>query len=1066
MNFTELFIRRPIMTSLVMFGILLFGVMGYRLLPVSDLPNIDFPTIQVTASLPGASPDTMASSVATPLEKQFSTIAGINQMTSVSAQGVTQIVIVFDLSRNIDGAALDVQSGIAAAAGQLPPQLPTPPVFQKVNPADYPVIYLALYSPLLPLYTLDEYAETMIGQRISMLSGVAQVNVYGSQKYAVRVQVDPNEMAARGIGIDQVQQVISDANTNLPVGTLYGQQKAYTVQANGQLFNAAGYMPLIIAYQNGYPVRLRQIGRAIDSVENDKTAASYLTQKSNDRSVVLAILRQPGTNTVEVAGEVKDLLPAFRKQLPASVNLEVLYDRSVSIDNSINDVKFTLTLTIFLVILVIFIFLRSISATLIPSLALPFSLVGTFAVMYLCGYSLDNLSLMALTLSVGFLVDDAIVMLENIVRHMEHGESAMVAALKGSKEIGFTILSMTISLVAVFIPILFMGGIVGRLFHEFAVTISSAILVSGFVSLTLTPMLCSRFLRPPAQAHHGRFYAATENGFNALRKGYERTLKIAIHFRLTTVIISVLMLVATVFLFWIIPKGFIPNEDTGRINVRTEGIQGISFDEMIRKQKQLTAIVQQDPNIEDFMSSAGSRGAQGSNTGFLFVRLKPVNQRVPYSNKRSFFGLFPPAKPTVDQVIEVLRRKTSKITGLRVYLLNPPSITVGGQQTKALYQLTLQGPDTQELYQRSNELYQKMLSIPELEDVNSDLQIKNPQLNVEIDREKAKELGVSATKAEDVLYSAYSFRQISTIYAPTNEYQVILELEPQFGLDPNNLSLLYVHSDNGQLVPLNTIAKLTQDVGPMLINHTGQLPSVTISFDLRPGVALGDAEDKVNQLARAVLPATISANYAGTAQAFQDSVKGLGILLVMAILFIYMVLGILYESYVHPITILSGLPSAGVGALLTLLIFHVDLSIYAFVGIIMLVGLVKKNAIMMIDFALEAQRNEGKSPEDAILEGSLVRFRPIMMTTMCALMGTLPIALGLGAGAESRRPLGLAVVGGLVFSQFVTLYITPVVFIYMDKFRLFFSKRIHHAEPIPDYVAPVPDPVGDSHTGK
>jgi hydrophobic/amphiphilic exporter-1 (mainly G- bacteria), HAE1 family len=1050
MNFTELFIKRPIMTSLVMFGILLFGVMGYRLLPVSDLPNVDFPTIQVTANLPGANPDTMASSVATPLEKQFSTIAGIASMNSVSAQGITQITIQFELSRDLDGAALDVESAIATAASQLPPQLPTPPTFLKVNPADQPIIYLALTSPLLPLYTLDDYAETRLAQRISTLSGVAQVLVYGSQKYAVRVQVDPNEMAARGIGIDEVQQAISNSNVNLPLGILYGPRKALSVQANGQLFNASNYLPLIIAYRNGYAVRVRDIGRAIDSVQDNKTAAWYITHKLNQTGIILGVQRQPGTNTVEVANAVKAILPAFRKQLPVSADLRILYDYSTSISDSINDVKFTLTLTIILVILVIFLFLRNLSATVIPSLALPFSLVGTFAVMYMCNYSLDNLSLMALTLSVGFVVDDAIVMLENIVRHMEHGESVMEASLNGSKEIGFTILSMTISLAAVFIPILFMGGLIGRLFHEFAVTIGSAILVSGFVSLTLTPMLCSRFLRPHDKKKQGRFYTITERGFQVMLNAYESSLKVVLKFQVTMIIISFLMLICTIYLFIIIPKGFIPDEDNSQISAFTESIQGISYDELVRDQNKVSEIIQQDPNVQAFMSSIGSTDAVASNVGTLFIVLKSISERVPYPGTKGH--------PSVDDVIQVLRVKLSRIPGMSVYLQNPPSIQIGGLQTTGIYQLTLQGPDTNELYKQATDLEQKMHSISELQDVNSDLQNKNPQINIAIDRDRAKILGISAATTEDLLYSAFAFRQISSIYAPDNEYQVILELEPQFGLNPDNLSLLYVHSASGQLVPLSTIAKINQNIGPLLINHTQQLPSVTISFNLKPNVALGDAIDKVNKLAHSVLSPTISTNFAGTAQAFQSSLQGLGWLLIMAILVIYMVLGILYESYVHPITILSGLPSAGIGALLTLLIFRVDLNIYSFVGVIMLVGLVKKNAIMMIDFALEAERKEGKSAEDAIFEGCMVRFRPIMMTTMAALMGTLPIALGYGAGAEARRPLGLAVVGGLLFSQFVTLYITPVFYIYMEKFRLLFSKRVDPAEPIPETQTKSPNP--------
>jgi HAE1 family hydrophobic/amphiphilic exporter-1 len=1026
MSIAEIFIRRPVMTTLVMLGILLFGVMGYRLLPVSDLPNVDFPTIQVSASLPGASPETMASAVATPLEKQFTTIAGLDSMNSTSIQGNTQITLQFNLSRDLDSAAQDVQSAIAVANRQLPRDMPSPPSYQKVNPADSPILYIALKSATMPLYELDEYGETMMAQRISTISGVAQVVVYGSQKYAVRVQLDPRQLATRGIGIDEASGAVQNANVNLPTGTLYGANKAFTVQANGQLTDAASYRSVVVAYRNGSPVRLDQIGRVSDSVENDKTAAWFVEPKTMARSVILAIQRQPGTNTVAVATAIKKLLPTFRKQLPPSATLEILYDRSESIRASVNDVRFTLVLTLCLVVLVIFLFLRNVSATVIPSLALPLSIVGTFAVMNLLGYTLDNLSLMALTLSVGFVVDDAIVMLENIVRHVEMGEGVMEAAFKGSKEIGFTILSMTLSLAAVFIPILFMGGIVGRLFHEFAVTISVAILVSGFVSLSLTPMLSSRFLRPDHGRKHGRLYEVSERYFDRMVGVYDRGLTWALARRRTTMAVSALVLVATVFLFLKIPKGFLPSEDNSQIFGFTEAAQGISFRAMGEHQMAVAKVVQQDPNILAFMSSYGSRGSiNASNSGVVFIHLKPRMERT----------------LSADGVIQELRPKLAKIPGIKVYLQNPPPIRIGGSLTKSLYQYTLQDSDTKELYRYAPILEQKMRQLPGFQDVVSDLQIANPQVRVDIDRDKASALHLTPQKIEDTLYTAYSSRQISTIYAPNNEYQVIMELDPKYQGDPAALSLLYVRNSEGQLIPLDTVARIDQNLGPLAITHAGQLPSVTISFNLKPGESIGDAVAAVNAAARETLPATITTNFQGTAQAFQSSFQGLGLLLLMAILVIYLVLGILYESFIHPLTILSALPFAGFGALVTLLLFRTELSIYAFVGIIMLVGLVKKNGIMMVDFAIEAQRKEGKDPKAAIHEACLVRFRPIMMTTMAALMGTLPIALGFGSGAEARRPLGLAVVGGLLFSQLLTLFVTPVFFTYMEQFRERFGRR-------------------------
>jgi HAE1 family hydrophobic/amphiphilic exporter-1 len=1022
MNIPELFIKRPVMTTLVMLGILLFGILGYRLLPVSDLPTVDFPTILVIAELPGASPETMASAVAIPLERQFSTIAGLDSMSSTNTQGTTRITLQFSLNRDIDAGAQDVQAMIGKAARQLPPDMPNPPSYQKVNPADFAILYLSLSSPTLPLSAVHEYADTFVAQRISMVSGVAQVQVHGAQKYAVRAQLDPKALAARSIGIDEVVNAIQNGNVNLPTGILYGTHQAFTIEASGQLKNAEAYRPLIVAYRNGSPVRLSELGRVIDSVENDKIASWY-----NDvRNIGLAIYRQPGTNTVQVVDSIRELLPTFRAQMPGSVNLNILFDRSLSIRKSVNDVKFTLFLALCLVVLVIFLFLRNLSATIIPSLALPMSVIGTFSAMYILEYSLDNLSLMALTLSVGFVVDDAIVMLENIVRHMEMGEKPLQAAFNGSREIGFTIVSMTLSLVAVFLPVLFMGGIIGRLLHEFAVTISVAILVSGFVSLSLTPMLCSRFLRPPGEKKRSHLYATSERFFDGMLFAYRSSLRFVLGHRLATLMISGLILLMTLYLFAKFPYGFLPSEDIGQIFGFTEAAQGISFESMEKHQLDVAGVVRQDTNVGAFSSTAGAGGPSPTgNVGRIFITLKPQSER----------------KLNADEIIQELRPKLAKIPGIQVFLQNPPPIRIGGQLTKSQYQISLQSPEAKELYEYTPKLEGKIQELPGLQDVTSDLQIKSPQVNVEIDRDKASALRVTASQIEEALYSAYGTREISTIYTSINQYSVIIELEPQYQMDPSALSMLYIRSSTGQLVPLNAVAKLRRDLGPLSVNHLGQLPSVTISFNLKPGVSLGDAVAAVEKAVKATLPATISTSFQGTAQAFQTSMKGMGLLLIMAIVVIYIVLGILYESFIHPLTILSGLPSAGFGALVTLLIFrslkvpNMDLNLYSMVGIIMLIGIVKKNAIMMIDFALEAQRNQGKNAFDAIYEGCLIRFRPIMMTTMAAIMGTLPIAIGFGAGADSRRPLGLAVVGGLIFSQLITLYLTPVIYIYLESAR-------------------------------
>ncbi len=1065
MNISEGFIKRPIATSLLMAAIALFGLVAYRSLPVSDLPNVDFPTLLVTAQLPGASPETMGASVATPLENQFSMIAGLESMTSVNSLGSTQVTLEFDLNRSLDGAAVDVQAAITQAARLLPQGMPTPPTFTKVNPADQPILYLVITSTTVPPWTLDEYAETRIAQRISMISGVAQVQVLGSQKYAVHVQLDPHALASRQIGINEVEASLRNWNVNTPTGSIIGEHKAFTLQATGQLMNADEYKNMIVSYRNGAPVRLGELGNVIDGVEDQRTASWFYTQNAAEpqRAITLGIQRQPGTNTIAVADAVKALLPQFKLELPPSVHMDVLYDRSDTIRESYRDVQFTMALTLALVIMVIYVFLRNVWATVIPSLALPFSIIGTFAVMYMLDYSLDNLSMMALILSVGFVVDDAIVMLENIYRHVEMGEDPLTASLVGSREIGFTIVSMTLSLAAVFIPVLFMGGVLGRLFREFSVTICVAILISGIVSVTLTPMLCSRFLKHKPAGGHGaaekmsKFGEVTEKAFASLLHGYDRTLKVVLQHRATTMAAFLVVLLMTAALFILVPKGFIPEQDTDQIAVTTEAAQGTAYDKLVEYQGKVAEVLRANPNVAGLVSTIGGSAANtlgGPNLGQIVVHLKPRSER----------------SELAGEIIEKLRPQLDSIAGMQVYLQNPPTVRIGGQVSKSLYQYSMQSPDREELYAASRKVKKALEGLPGIEDLTSDLEVSSPQVDVQIDRDKAAALGVTASQIENAFYDAYGPRWVSTIYAPVNEYKVLLELAPQFQADPEALSLLYfkatpnqaatptpgsvatgngaagavgggpVTQSAGTVVPLDTLAHTTQVIGPQTVSHKGQLAAVTISFGLKPGVALGTVLTNVREIADKNLPDGVSGEFQGAAKAFQSSLSNLAVLLVIAIMVVYIVLGILYESYIHPLTILSGLPSAAFGALITLILFRMDLNIYAFVGMIMLIGIVEKNAIMQIDFALEAERG-GMTPDQAIYQGCLIRFRPIMMTTMAALLGAVPIAVGYGAGGEARQPLGLVVVGGLLFSQLVTLYLTPVVYTYMAQVQRWLKTR-------------------------
>jgi HAE1 family hydrophobic/amphiphilic exporter-1 len=1021
MSISAPFIRRPVMTILLMVGILVFGIATYRRLAISDLPSVDYPTITVSATLAGASPATMAAAVATPLEKQFSSIAGIDNMTSTSSLGSTNITLQFSLDRDIDAAAQDVQAAIAKTLRQLPQGI-NPPSYSKSNPAAAPILYFALTSPTMSLPALDEIGESMIAQRLSMVDGVAQVQVFGSAKYAVRVQLDPTALAYRKIGIDEVATAINSQSVSQPTGVLWGPNTAYTLLASGQLQDAAQFRALSVTYRNGAAVQLGALGRVIDDVENNRNASWY----NGVRAIVLAVQRQPGTNTVAVAGAVRAELDSMRAEIPGGVRLETLFDRSVGIEQAVSDVKRTLVITLVLVIAVIFLFLRNVWATVIPSLALPLSVVGTFPVMYILGYSLDTLSLMALTLAVGFVVDDAIVMLENIVRHLEMGKPPFEAATDGAAEVGFTIVSMTISLTAVFIPLLFLGGIIGRLFREFAVVIAVAILVSGVVSLTFTPMLSSRFLRAQGDRGHGRLYERTERGYEWLLGQYRTSLDWTMRHRALSLVFSFIVLVLTGVLFKLVPTGFIPNQDTGQINVTTEAAQGTSYESMVKRQQQVAAIVQRDTNIAALMSSVGGGGgASSSNTGRLQLTLKPRGQRL-----------------SADDIVNELRGKLSHIPGIAAFSTVPPAIQIGGRQSKSQYQFTLQASDIGILYPSATKLLNAAQADDRFQDVTSDMQNYNPEVHVDIDRVRASAFGVSASQVENSLYDAYGSRQVSLIYTPSNEYQVILELMPQYQLDLSALGLLFVRSDAGNLVPIKSIATLSKTVGPVSVTHSGQMPSVTISFNLPPSVSLGEATAEMQRLAATNLPSGITTAFSGTAQVFQSTQAGLLALVVLAVFVIYVVLGVLYESFIHPLTILSGLPFAAFGALLALWVFHIELSVFAFVGIILLIGIVMKNAILMVDFALVAVHRRGARPEEAIVEAAHVRFRPIMMTTFAAIVGTLPVALASGMGSETRRPLGIAVVGGLAFSQLVTLYITPVIYTYLDPLNRRIERKL------------------------
>lgn len=1013
MTLSELCIRRPVMTVLLCVAVVVAGLVAYLKIPVAALPSYNTPIISVNASLPGASPDTMASSVALPLEKQFSTISGLNIVSSTNTTGNTSITLEFVSDRDIDAAAVDVQAALLRAQRTLPIEMTTPPSYRKVNPADAPVLMMALTSPSLSLAELNDYAENLISPSLSTLDGVAQVMVYGLKKFAVRVKADPDLMTARNISLDELMAALTAANANTPVGVLDGPRQMLTIEANRQLKNAAAFARLVIATRNNAPIYLRDIATVEDSVESVRTAGRY----NDERAIVLAVLRQPNANTVAVVNAINTMLPVFRAQLPGSIGVNLLNDRSVSIRAALHDVYITLSITVALVVLVIFLFLRRFVATLIPTLSLPVSLIGALSLLFAFGYSLDNISLLGITLAVGLVVDDAIVMLENIVRHIEAGMAPMQAALTGSREMSFTIMSISISLVAVFIPVFFMPGVIGLLFHEFAVVVSLSVLVSAAVSLTLVPMLCSRYLTSHATESSNVLTRGFERLFEVMLRFYTRSLDWGLQHRRVVLFVALLTFVATAWQFVAIPKGFFPEEDIGQIRITTEAIEDISFYAMFEKQNKVADILRADPNVASVASFTGVGGAT-QNSGRLFINLKPRGERA-----------------SMNAVLEGLRKKFRAVPGIAVYMRPEQNLQLGGKISKSRYQYVLQSVRADELNEWSNRLMERMSNDPAFRDVNSDSQLKGLQARLDIDRDKASMLGVQIDRIRSALYEAFGERQVSTIFTSSNSYQVILELAEPFKRDEAALDKITVRSRNGNLVKLSSFATVRRTVGPTSINHQGQLQAITISFNLAPDVPLGDAAEKIDRYREEIkLPASIIASYGGDAAVFKDSQSGQALLLVIALLVIYVLLGVLYESYIHPLTILAGLPSAAVGALLTLRLFNTDLTLIATIGILMLIGIVKKNAIMMIDFALHTQRTQGMAPSEAIRQACILRFRPIMMTTFAALMGSLSIALGLGAGAELRQPLGLAVSGGLLFSQIITLYITPVIYLTLDRY--------------------------------
>ena len=1013
-SISEPFIRRPIATSLLMAGILLIGLVAFPLLPIAPLPQVDFPTIQISASLPGASPETMASSVAQPLETQFAVISGVSQMSSTSVFGQTQIVVQFDLSRNIDAAAQDIQTAIDAAAGQLPKNLPSPPNIKKVNPADSPILIMSVHSDVLPITEVDDFAENVLAQQISRIPGVAQVALGGQAKPAVRVQIDPAKIAALGIQLEDVANVITTATVDAPKGSINTANRSYAIYNNDQLLKAAPWNDVVVAYKNGAPVRIRDIGVAVDGPENELMAA----RQNGHRGIMLQIYKQAGANVIETVDAVNELLPKAQQSIPPSIKIDKLIDRTTTIHASVKDVEFTLLLTVFLVVMVIFLFLRNMWATIIPGVTVPLALFGTAALMYVVGYTLDNLSLMALTIAVGFVVDDAIVMLENIYRHVEDGMTPFQAALKGSKEIGFTILSISISLVAVFIPLLMMGGIIGRLFREFAVTVTMTIAVSAFVSLTLSPMMCSLFLRNEKQQRHSRAYMFIERGFDKLIAGYTHGLDFVLRHQKSTLVVFMLTVATTVVLYIYEPKGFFPQQDTGILAGLTEGAQDISFEESVRLEQQIMSIVGKDPAVSGWAGAIG--GSRPVNTGFAIVALKPLDER----------------DASADQIIARLRPKLAQVQGGTVFLQAQQDINLGGKTTRTQYQFTLEDPNLDELNEWAPKVLSELKKLPMLRDVASDQQNGGNTVTMVIDRDQAARFGIQPSLIDATLYDAFGQRQAAQYFTQLNSYHVVLEITPELQKDPNTLNKLYVKSPlTGQQVPLSTFVKYdTNHVGFLSINHQGQFPAVTLSFNLGPGVALGDAVEAIDRATDAMrLPSTVTPSFQGTAQAFQDSLKSTPYLILASLVVVYIILGMLYESYIHPLTILSTLPSAGVGALLILMVAGIDLSVIALIGIILLIGIVKKNGIMMVDFAIQAEREHHLSPEESIRQACLLRFRPIMMTTMAALFASLPLMLGHGTGSEMRRPLGYTMVGGLVLSQALTLFTTPVIYLYLDR---------------------------------